>query len=81
MSFVQELCNSDNIYYVKAKADGIDCYYYLRLKDIRYKSVLIKNLKKTINITDYAEILESGYGEPSKYVKQKIKEKYNLTNL
>lgn len=68
--------NSD-ICLVKAKTDGIPCYYYMRMSRLKYTMLQAKT-GSVLELTNYGEIVESGYGEPTSTTKKRMKDEYGF---
>lgn len=68
------------LYYLTSKTDqpqDRSAYYFLLV--IPHKERLFKKAideKDSLNLTDYGEIVASGWGEPNEFVKQRMFEQY-----
>lgn len=79
-SFTQKLItkNQHRFCYIKAIAsDGKKAWYFVLIKPNKFDSFKKLDPKKGYRITDYADIVESGYGDqPSDEVMAKINREY-----
>lgn len=78
MNARQAISRNDIIYVQSTGESGLNAYYYLKLRQPRYK--LEHALKKSteINLNEYGEILEMGFGKtPSLESAEKMKRLYN----
>lgn len=67
-------------YLVRTKnRDNEDCYFVLRTSSARYHRLIAKQKKEPVNISEYGEILISGYGrKPSTSARAKLMATYGV---
>lgn len=80
MSFLDKIKGSDsaNIFLVRGRDDTtLPCYFYIEVD--KTKRPLFEKFKKgqQVNLEEFGKVLESGYGEPSEEIKERMKEEYN----
>lgn len=72
---------SDLVYLVRGKerASGKDAWYYVQVQNKAKLPVFLEKVKSGITLTDYAEILYSGWGaDPPDDIRAKIKERFGI---
>ena len=79
MSFLEKIKTSKGhlVYLVRGKDKGLPCWHYVLIDQFKLP-IFKEDLKKpTIDVADYGEVLESGWGEnPPEDVVDRIKKKY-----
>ncbi|GEM_PF-1081472 len=83
-SFAQKISNfreSQNIYLVQGGKDktGRPAWFFLKVEALKLRSFLQKIKTGAINLIEYGEVIESGYGDaPNESVLQKMHDKYGF---
>lgn len=80
MSFLEKVqtSRSDMLYLVRGKADGIPCWHYILVDKQKLPMFKIRVKTNQIELADYGQILESGWGEnPSEEIQAKIKQQFS----
>lgn len=79
MSFQQKIIGSknDDIFLVISNDRELPCYHYVRVdkKKLPHFKSLTGN---KVELTDFGEILESGYGAPNDAIRKKMEKKYGF---
>ncbi|MFN5352116.1 MAG: hypothetical protein ACK5BE_05860 [Alphaproteobacteria bacterium] len=79
MSFTSKLKFSNNIILYKGFQDNRSCFFYIKSNKVKYQLLRNKKQGEVIIPSEFGEILELGFGEPSEEVKQKMKADYNFS--
>lgn len=81
MSFVLKIIAQDGgaVRYLTATEAGQACWFYLRISEQHYSEYQQKLKQKAMNIRDYGEIVESGWGEyPPEDVIDRMKKQFGV---
>lgn len=82
MTFVNKIIDNEGgqIRFLKGEFIGIKCWYYLKLSPENYqKYKKIFSNSKDVNISEYGEVIESGWGDyPQQKVIDKMLKEYNF---
>lgn len=61
-------------------SDNEECYFVIRCSQMNYTMLMAKKGRESVKVSDFAEILSSGYGHrPSSYTINKLKTNYDIT--
>ncbi len=78
-SFLKKEARQIYLYQVKDSEDR-DCYFYIFVKKSKLEEVKKITPDKVINLSEYGNIIESGFGKPSEEIRKKMKEEYNYSD-
>ena len=80
MSFLEivKTSRSDLLYIVRGKRDNWPFWHYILVDKFRLPMFLVKSKSNLIDLNQYGEIIESGWGEnPPEEISKKINERYS----
>ena len=76
--FVADKINA--VFYVQSEERGINTYFYMAVRGNNIEHFRASIGKGVRELTRYGKILESGYGEPTYDVRQKMLELYGCSD-
>ena len=82
MGFADKLQKSADCMYTVYAPDktGEDAWYIMKVEKMKEQIFLKEVTSGPVNLLDYGDILESGYGtKVPDVIKEKVKEEYNFT--
>ncbi len=80
MSFLEKIQTSRHglLYLVRGKDRGKPCWHYILVDKLKHEMFKIRVKSDFIELTDYGQVLESGWGEnPPEEVAARIKKEYS----
>jgi len=80
MSWVAKVAShKERIYFVERQRSGENAFFYIRIELPKEQDFLaaLKGQQK-FNLSDYGEIIASGFGNPSDEIRKMLKEKYGF---
>lgn len=64
ISFVKKLAKEDLFLFLGITEQGIDCYYYVKVRHDKLDKLTGLEAGAKLNISEYGEVIEKGYGYP-----------------
>jgi hypothetical protein len=58
--------------------EGEACFFLIRASQNNYQKLMASKHLRSIDISDYGEVLASGFGEPTEALRREIKETYGV---